>query len=105
LRDGIDKLKVRNVEVVGISFDSPKANRDFVEKHQFPFKLLSDPTKDVAIAYGAASGKNTLYPSRQSFVVDEKGNLLFIFRDVSPSTHLDEVLKALGPPNSAAGKD
>jgi peroxiredoxin Q/BCP len=102
LRDGIQELRALNVEVVGISFDSPQANKAFADANSFPFQLLSDQQKEVAIAYGAAASKSTLLPSRQSFILDEHGKLTHIFRKVSPKTHLDEVLAGLKDAQSTA---
>jgi peroxiredoxin Q/BCP len=61
--------------IYGVSFDSPAANKAFVEKYQLPFPLLCDTTKAMSIAYGAAGGKRTLFPSRITYVIAADGTI------------------------------
>lgn len=55
LRDGRDELREMGFEVVGVSPDSEKSHRGFIEKQGLNFTLLSDPDKVVAkpTAFGA----------------------------------------------------
>ena len=57
-----------------MSFDSPDDNRHFAETEGFPFRLLSDSERTLAVAAGAASSTTAPVPSRVSYVVgpDEK---------------------------------
>ena len=52
----------RRVEVFGVSFDTPEDNRAFAEKYDFPFRLLSDTTRELATALGAAEALTDQYP-------------------------------------------
>lgn len=51
-RDRIDKLSDMDASVVGISVDSPFANRAFSKDHNLPFPILSDYTREVIRKYG-----------------------------------------------------
>ena len=61
--------------MLGVSFDSPEVNRAFAEKHGFPFRLLSDETREVARAYGAAESAADAFPRRLTFVIDGDGRV------------------------------
>ena len=68
-------------EIVGISTDSVESHKSFIENHKLPLRLLSDPDRRVADAYGARS----LIPgkvARSVFVIDANG--IIRYRDVRP---------------------
>ena len=52
LRDSMAKLNELKAQVVGISVDSPFANKAFAETNQLGFPLLSDTNRDVIKRYG-----------------------------------------------------
>src|SRR5262245_38711116 len=49
-------------EILGVSFDSPEANKAFQEKHGFPFPLLCDTTKAMGLAYHACTSEKAWFP-------------------------------------------
>ena len=53
LRDNYSDIKKLNANVVGISIDSSDSHKDFKEKYNLPFMLLSDPDGETAKKYGA----------------------------------------------------
>ena len=59
--------------MLGASFDSPKDNSAFASKFSFPFKLLCDTDKKLAIAYGAAASDKDAYPRRITYVIGPTG--------------------------------
>jgi len=61
LRDKIEDFRKRGVEIVGVSFDAPDANKAFVEAEGFPFRLLSDQDRTLAQAVGAADSKDASF--------------------------------------------
>ena len=66
-----------------ISVDTPEDNKGFAEKEHADFPLLSDPTKQVATAYGVIpEGKQ--FASRWTFYIGADGKILFI--DKTPGT-------------------
>ncbi len=102
-RDNYELYRKHDIEVIGISYDSPESHRRFKEKYQLPFILLSDSHKQVAKAYGAYGGVMKFFmPRRMTFLIDEEGNIVHVFEKVDVSTHALEVLKAFGinPENS-----
>ena len=95
MRDGYEKLQELGVEVYGVSFDSPEDNLAWHQKHGFPFKLLSDKDRKMAVAYGAADDTGDMWADRISYVIDADGTVLLAYPKVSPSTHFDVVLADL----------
>ena len=69
-RDGIESFAGLGVTVVGISSDSLASHRQFREKHDLPFVLLSDQSLEVAERYDC---KGMLGMKRAVFLVDEAG--------------------------------
>jgi thioredoxin-dependent peroxiredoxin len=59
-----------------VSFDSPADNHAFRLKFEFPFALLSDTDKSMAIAYGAADDAGAAYPRRAACIVDARGTVV-----------------------------
>ena len=98
MRDEQSALSAHNVVVLGVSYDSVKANKAFADKQAFDFLLISDKDKSIARAYGA---KGLLpVPKRVSYVIDEGGRVLFTYPDVNPKTHADVILRDLQAHNA-----
>jgi len=88
------------VAVLGISKDSPEAQRRFKEKHQLPFPLLSDPDAEVQQAWGAWGeknmyGKKVMGTVRTTVVVGPEGKVERVFPKVKVAGHVTAVLGGL----------
>ena len=87
--------------LLGISPDTPKAQKNFQEKEKLPFTLLADSEKKVAEAFGVMKEKN-MYgkkykgTERSTFVIDSNGRVAGIVRKVKPEQHVDLLKEALG---------
>ena len=73
------------------SVDSPDANRKFAESLGVRYPILSDPTKEVARAYGVLARSG--YASRWTFYIGADGRILEIDKKVSPSSHGADVAR------------
>ncbi len=82
--------------IAGISCDPPADNRAFRDKFGFPYDLLSDEDRSVSMRYGAAASADQEYPARISYLIDPEGRIARAYPAVTPATHPDEVLAALG---------
>lgn len=96
-RDNFNLFKQQGIEVLGISKDSAKAHTKFKEKYTLPFTLLVDANADVCEAYGVVNkkslfGKTFLGIQRSTFLIDEKGIIIGIWRKVKVSGHVEQVL-------------
>ena len=85
----------RGVEILGVSFDEPKANAEFVELQGFPFRLLSDTDRRLAVAVGAAESSTQPVASRVSYLVGPDGKVLKTYPNVDPEKHASQVLSDL----------
>ena len=95
LRDNFAGFQKAGVEVVGVSFDDPADNAEFIKKHNFPFRLLSDTKKALAVEVGAADSPSRLWARRISYLVGPDGKVLKAYADVNPGKHAGEVLTDL----------
>lgn len=95
----IDEFRSLNTQVVGVSVDDVQKNASFCMKEKLDFYVLSDPNGSVSKSYGSAvsiPGFGT-FSNRQTYLVDPKGNLRWVFTDVEDrvTKHSAEVLAKL----------
>lgn len=93
--------------LLGISPDTPSAQKKFAEKFTLPFTLLADPDKKVAIAFGVLHeknmyGKKVMGIARTTFIIGPDGRIQHIFEKVKPEGHAEEVLQYLKEAGKAA---
>lgn len=94
-RDGYSILQEAGIVILGVSFDSPESHRKFKDKYKLPFILLSDEKKEVAKAYDASGGiLGSLMAKRYTYLIDELGKIVYIFKKVDVKNHAGEVLQA-----------
>jgi peroxiredoxin Q/BCP len=93
LRDHHADLQQAQVTVLGVSFDEPTANAEFVKEQQFPFKLLSDRERKLAVAVGAADSPTQPVARRISYLVGGDGKVLKAYDSVDPAQHAQQVLR------------
>jgi len=93
LRDEFQNYTDKNTVILGMSADSVKKQKNFCEKQQFPFSLLSNPDKDVIRNYKAI-GLKKMYGReyegifRVSYLIDEKGYIIKVYSKVKVKEHL-----------------
>jgi thioredoxin-dependent peroxiredoxin len=93
-RDRIADLKKDNVEVIGVSFDSPKSHQKFIAKYKLNFPLVADPEGKVADAYGVRMAGRHM-ARRVSFLIGLDGAILHVTDSMNPETHLSETKEAI----------
>lgn len=99
-RDSLAKLSAAETVVLGISKDTVKSHQKFKEKYQLPFILLADVDKEVCQQYQvliekSRYGKKYIGIERSTFLIDAKGVIQAIWRNVKVDGHVDEVLCAI----------
>jgi len=95
LRDSFAAFQERRVEIFGVSFDPPAQNEAFVEAERFPFRLLSDDKRSLAVAVGAADSSAQPVARRISYLVGPNGGVRAVYGSVTPATHAKDVLMDL----------
>ena len=101
IRDRRAEYEAAGAVVLGVSPDEPKKLRKFADKYDLDFTLLADVDHEVAEAYGTWAEKSMYGRKywgnlRATFVIDGDGRIATVLPKVSPKTHDDEVLSALG---------
>ncbi len=86
--------------VLGVSADPMKAQEAFRDKHQLSIPLVSDETHQMLQAYGVWSeksmyGKTFMGIVRTTVLIDSRGKIARIWRNVKVDGHADEVLAAV----------
>lgn len=101
LRDSFDVFEEKGIKVFGVSIDDENSHRKFVSKYALPFDLLADTEKEIVNAYGVYGekmnyGKKYMGINRTTFLINEAGVIVKIFKKVNVSQHADEILEAFG---------
>ncbi len=93
LREAYAELSAAGLDVIGVSFDDLKHNAEFATAEEFPFPLLSDTDRKLAVAIGAADSDKQQHARRISYLVGADGTVLVAYGDVEPKAHAAQVLK------------
>jgi len=88
------------VVVLGISGDTPKAQKSFEEKYDLPYTLLADKDRKMCEAFGVIKEKNMYGKkvkgiARTTFVIGPDGKIQHVFENVKADGHALEVLAYL----------
>jgi peroxiredoxin Q/BCP len=99
-RDHKSDLGDAGFAVIGISPDKPGKLAKFRAKEGLNFPLLSDPEREVLMAYGAFGektmyGKETVGVIRSTFVIDAEGKIESAQYNVKATGHVDRLRKDL----------
>ena len=99
-RDSYRQIQKTGAVLLGISPDTPKAQKKFQEQEKLPFTLLADADKKVAEAFGVMKeknmyGKKVMGVARTTFIIGPDGKIEHIFEKVKPDDHAEEVLEYL----------
>ena len=101
LRDNYSLLMQKGIEVVGVSPDDEKSHKKFEAKYSLPFTLIADTTRKVLEQYGVWGekqmfGNHYMGVHRTTFLIDEKGKIVKIFKKPKNKAHAEEIVKAFG---------
>ena len=100
IRDVYSNFKKLKTKVLGISKDTIESHKKFADKYNLSFTLLADPDKKILEKYCVWQekkflGKIYMGIARTSFLIDEKGRIIKIYKKVNPLYHVQEVLNDL----------
>ncbi|HEX9613936.1 MAG TPA: redoxin domain-containing protein, partial [Bacteroidota bacterium] len=94
LRDSLSNFESMNAQVVGISVDSPFANKGFAGQNNLSFPLLSDYTRTVSKQYcglysdfGGLAGYTAA--KRSVFILDKSGVIRHVWISENPGAEPD----------------
>ena len=97
LRDHHERLLDAGIAVVGVSPDDEASHAAFVGKYALPFPLLADADKEIVQRYGVWGeknlyGKKTMGLKRTTFLIDEAGRVVHVFKRPKVAEHAEEIM-------------
>ena len=101
LRDNYSALLDAGIAIVGVSDDPVEKHLNFAEKFDLPFPLIADTDREMLLAYGAYGEKNlygrkSMGTKRTTFLIDEKGVIVHVYKRPKVTEHTTEVMKGFG---------
>ena len=90
-RDDFKKFQQKDIQIFGVSLDNENDNKAFAEKFSFPYPLLCDVDREVALSYQAVSSKEDQYAARISYVIGEDGKILESIESVDTKNHSNDL--------------
>jgi peroxiredoxin Q/BCP len=93
-RDFADAFDQADAVIIGISAQSVESHKEFAEKNNLTYTLLSDSENTVRKLFGVSDKVFGLFPGRVTFVTERSGRVVFIFdSQTDVQRHVDEALK------------
>ena len=94
LRDAMSNFTNLNAQIVGVSVDSPFANKVFATQNNLQFPLLSDYTREVSKQYGGvyedfADITGYIASKRAVFIIDANGIVTYSWVSEDPGVEPD----------------
>lgn len=101
LRDHYGELLDAGYQVVGVSVDGAASHKKFIEKHQLPFPLVSDPDHKVVEEWGVwgpkkLAGREYMGTLRTTFIISPDGVIERVItpKQVKTKVHAEQILEA-----------
>jgi len=95
-RDSYEAFTDKNIKVIGISSDDVESHKNFAAKYNLPFTLLADTESEVRALFGVKKNAFGLIPGRVTYVVDTKGEIIFMYdSQLKAAKHIEESIKAI----------
>jgi peroxiredoxin Q/BCP len=107
IRDHAADYDAAGAVVLGVSPDPVSAVKKFHGGQSLNFTLLADEDHSISELYGAWGektnyGRTYMGVNRSTYIIDPDGRVARVFPKVSPKTHDEVVLQALGELGAAA---
>lgn len=98
LTENYSDLQAKGYEVLGVSCDSVKRHKKFIEKYNLAFSLVSDEDQKVVQDYGVwvlkkFMGREYMGITRTTFIIDENGIIEEVITKVDTKNHTSQILK------------
>ncbi len=89
-----------NAVILGVSADTPKKHRSFIEKQALQITLLSDESTQMMQEYGVWQmkknyGKEYMGIVRTTFILDPQGKIAAVWNNVRVKEHVAKVKEKL----------
>ncbi|MFP3592021.1 thioredoxin-dependent thiol peroxidase [Chryseobacterium sp. SIMBA_038] len=98
LSDNYSQLEKAGFQLLGISGDSVKKQKNFHSKFAFPYDLIADENREIIEKFGVWQEKKTFGKTymgivRTTFIFDEKGVCERVIEKVTSKTAAEQILE------------
>jgi len=94
-RDAYAQFVAADVEVVGVSGDSPESHRRFAARHALPFPIISDAGGALRRLFGVPRAWG-VFPGRVTYVIDKEGVVRMTYNaTLAAEPHVRKALEAV----------
>lgn len=98
LSDNYSKLKKAGFQLLGVSGDTVKKQKNFHSKFAFPYDLIADESHDIIEKFGVWQEKKTFGKTymgivRTTFIFDENGICTRVIEKVTSKTAAEQILE------------
>ena len=95
-RDQYEDFVDAEAVVIGISGQTVKSHKNFADKHNLSYTLLSDSGNKIRKQFGVPTNFFGLLPGRVTYIVNKKGEVVHIFNSqVQVTKHVETALQIL----------
>ncbi|MGB6083947.1 thioredoxin-dependent thiol peroxidase [Moheibacter sp.] len=98
LRDNEEALKAKGYEIIGVSADSVKRQKNFATKNDLNYPLIADEERKIIEAFGVWGRKKFMGREfdgihRTTFIINEKGVIENVIEKVKTKEHAKQILE------------
>jgi peroxiredoxin Q/BCP len=98
--EALPNFRSLHATILGVSPDSPKKHRNFIEKKELGITLLSDEEKELCSAFGVWQlkkfmGKEYMGVVRSTFIINPEGKIAKVWTKVRVKGHVAQVQEVL----------
>jgi peroxiredoxin Q/BCP len=96
-QSNLPQFESHNAVVLGVSLDTADSHKSFCAEDGLTFKLLADPQREAAAAYGVPlmTFKDMKFDERDTFLIAPDGKIAQVWRKVDPREDSKIVLQAI----------
>lgn len=94
--EALPDFKKLEATILGVSPDTPRKHRNFIEKKELKITLLADEEKEVCKLFDVWQlkkfmGKESMGVVRSTFLINPNGEIAYIWSKVRVKGHIDSV--------------
>tara|TARA_B100000287_G_scaffold281322_1_gene265121 strand:- start:27 stop:494 length:468 start_codon:yes stop_codon:yes gene_type:complete len=98
--ENLTKIRRLGWDVVGISRDSIKSHKKFIEKYDFRFSLISDEDEKICKLFNVIKekslyGRKYMGVDRSTFLINKKFEIKHIWTNVKVKGHVEDVIDTI----------
>lgn len=98
LRDHYSELQQQGFQLLGVSADPVKSQKNFSTKFELPFDIIADENRDIIEKFGVWQmkkfmGREFMGIVRTTFVFDEKGICTQVIDKVKTKDHAAQIME------------